>query len=224
MGDKLTVTPASRLTDELRNQLRANKAELVAALTATSEARRVSTEGEPVNARRRCANCRHVLYHGTCGEPVAAGLAERFEICWPPRGHAGKCRAFSAKPGRVPGSLLPRMSDEDMNRCHQPAWNDAEIALFVKRVGLLLRHGAGSDRADALAERLVLRDRDDDDRRMCLECAELAVSGRCLAAGRGEIAGVDGKMEPVVNVLMRCPAFLPALGEDLSLERNHRAS
>jgi len=46
---------------------------------------------------KTCADCLHLLRHGTCGEPVVAGLMPSFGIVWPPDGHAAGCAAFSAR-------------------------------------------------------------------------------------------------------------------------------
>lgn len=46
---------------------------------------------------KTCADCLHLLRHGTCGEPVVAGLMPSFGIVWPPDGHATGCAAFSAR-------------------------------------------------------------------------------------------------------------------------------
>jgi hypothetical protein len=99
----------------------------------------------------------------------------------------------------------PYMTSEQGDECHACGWNDAEIARFLERV----RRFAVRSRKDAqhLAERLTLRDRQVDDRRFCLECQELEVSGRCAAARRGAIHGADRRLEPVQNILMRCPSF-----------------
>ena len=43
---------------------------------------------------RSCSCCVHRLRRGTCAEPVAAGLAQSFEILWPPAGYAERCAAF----------------------------------------------------------------------------------------------------------------------------------
>lgn len=61
--------------------------------------------------------------------------------------------------------------------------------------------------ADELAERLTLRDRDGDDRRLCLECTWRGDTGRCLAAATGRLQGVDRRLEPVQTVLQRCEGF-----------------
>lgn len=64
----------------------------------------------------------------------------------------------------------PLMTSEQGNACHFPSWNDIEIQLFADRRDRLLRWGYGEQQADDLAERLTLRDREQDDRRVCAEC------------------------------------------------------
>ena len=66
--------------------------------------------------------------------------------------------------------------------------------------------------AEHLAERLTLRDRQHDDRRLCLECAALADNRRCLVAARGLLAGADRRLEPVPTILQRCDGFALAPG------------
>jgi len=57
----------------------------------------LSTKTEPgLAGEPTCRQCAHRLRRGTCAEPVAAGLAQWFEIHWPPAGHAATCPAFSA--------------------------------------------------------------------------------------------------------------------------------
>ena len=76
-----------------------------------------------------------------------------------------------------------------------PAWTDAEIATFEKRQARTRWLGYG-DRADRVADMLLHRDRDTDDRRLCIECAH-GGPGWCCA-----------KREAfMVDQLQRCPAF-----------------
>ncbi len=99
-GDKLLVTPADRLTDELRASLRACKAELLALLAG------VDDDHRPVGVAQRCADCRHLSRVKTCTNPVAAGLltaAEGFGIAWPPAGYGATCQAWR----RDPAEALP---------------------------------------------------------------------------------------------------------------------
>ena len=119
----------------------------------------------------------------------------------PANGHVGPPAA--AKPARRSG--YPYMTPEQGDECHQGGWDDAEIESFMARSTRLNARG----RADAehLAERLTLRDRQADDRHMCLECRELDAGGRCAAARRGALTGTDRRFEPTQNIPMRCPAF-----------------
>ena len=168
--------------------------------------------GEPIGAgAKTCGDCQHQLLHGTCGEPVDAGLVSSFGIVWPPEGHAAGCAAFVGKPPAPKADRRYRLTHAEADRCHAPGWDDAEIDRFQTRHARFIRLGIADQDADDLAERLTLRDRGCDDRRMCLECRELALSGQCNAAARGGMPGVDRRMEPVPDILMRCQCFKPAV-------------
>jgi hypothetical protein len=89
---KLLVTPASRLTDKLRLELRANKPGLIALLTDTAPA-----DPQGVVVGHACSGCRNFGRRRTCLEPVTAGLlteTEGFGIAWPPEGYRANCAAF----------------------------------------------------------------------------------------------------------------------------------
>jgi hypothetical protein len=101
----------------------------------------------------------------------------------------------------------PLMTAEQADDCHAGAWDDDELSAFTARVLVLQRRGIEAGDADNLAERLTLRDRDGDDRRMCVECSHLGDGGRCLAAAAGRVHGADRRMEPVPTILQRCEAF-----------------
>ena len=98
-----------------------------------------------------------------------------------------------------------RLTPDDADRCHAPCWDDAEMAAFTARAARFAQMGRAD--ADDLAERLTLRDRDGDDRRLCLECSRLGDAGRCLAAASGRVPGADRRLEPVQTILQRCTAF-----------------
>jgi hypothetical protein len=51
----------------------------------------------PSQEAASCRPCRNASRHGTCLEPQAAGLAERFVIVWAPAGYAKTCKAFDRK-------------------------------------------------------------------------------------------------------------------------------
>jgi hypothetical protein len=94
---KLRVTPASALTDDLRTALRACKPELLVLLSDLSA---VVNPDRQVVVTQRCADCLHLLRHGTCGRPVEAGLLteeEGFGIVWPTEEYGASCPAFTSK-------------------------------------------------------------------------------------------------------------------------------
>ncbi len=154
---------------------------------------------------RTCGDCRHLLRHGTCGEPVAAGLAPWFGIVWPPGGHGAHCAGFDAQARRAAQDRPYRLTPEQGDRCHAGGWDDAEIATFTARHARLLRRGYGNDDAEDLAERLTLRDRDADNRVICTECQHYR-SGRC---GNHRAAGLQApEMGPdLAAMLQRCAGF-----------------
>lgn len=90
---------------------------------------------------------------------------------------------------------------------HSGALNTAELNAFAARRDRLMRWGYAEQDADDMAERLTLRDRERDDRRLCIECRHLAHSGRCKQAALGRMPGVDRRLEPVRTILMRCEHF-----------------
>ena len=122
----------------------------------------------------------------------------------------------------VRSSGNPYMTPDQGDECHACGWDDSEIETFMDRATRFALIG----RADAehLAERLTLRDRESDDRCLCLECGELLSIGRCAAALRGEIPGADRRLAPVQNILMRCSAFKPTVIAHASQEGNDDAN
>jgi hypothetical protein len=106
-------------------------------------------------------------------------------------------------PPRVSGN--PLLTPEQGDECHDGGWTEVEMAVFMAREAQFIR--MGREDAEHLAERLTLRDRQHDDRRLCLECSWLGDTGRCLAAATGRIPGADRRLEPVQTILQRCGAF-----------------
>jgi hypothetical protein len=115
----------------------------------------------------------------------------------------------SPPPPRRSGN--PLMTPEQGDECHAGGWDDAEIDAFRRREARFARMGRTAY-AEHLAERLTLRDRQHDDRRLCLECAALADTGRCLVAARGRLPGASRRLEPVPTILQRCEGFTLAPG------------
>jgi hypothetical protein len=78
-----------------------------------------------------------------------------------------------------------------------PAWTEREMSRFAFRVSLFKRHGMTEPRAEEWADRLFERDHERDDRRSCVECANLVTGWRCVAKGA-----------VLPDTLQRCPAFV----------------
>lgn len=107
-GAQLLVRPASRLTDDLRSALKSSKAELLALL-----------KGRP---RQSCTTCRHRSNYGTCREPVAAGLAPEFAICWPDPQHGATCPGWSRNPAEAVLAVLVAAAREGWTDMQMAAW------------------------------------------------------------------------------------------------------
>lgn len=58
------------------------------------------------------------------------------------------------------------------------AMNGAEIDTFTARVVRFTDKGVSLVDAERLSDKLAMRDREDDDRRLCLECVHLRCAGR----------------------------------------------
>jgi hypothetical protein len=77
-----------------------------------------------------------------------------------------------------------------------PVWSDAEIRQFERRQARITWMGYGQI-AEQLAETLLHRDRDLDDRRLCVECAHGGPGRRCKKLGEAFF----------LEQLQRCPSF-----------------
>lgn len=90
------------------------------------------------------------------------------------------------------------------------AMNTAEIDTFTARLARLTDRGLTLEDAERLADRLVIRDRGQDDRHSCFECTYLHHGGRC---GNWQRAGVamrssDAQLAPdFMHLLQRCDGF-----------------
>ena len=98
---------------------------------------------------------------------------------------------------------------------HSTAMTGAEIGTFTARLSRFTDKGLNLDDGEALADRLVKRDRDLDDRHLCLECLHLAGHGswRCCNWQRSGIAiqSRDAQLPgELVCTLQRCGGFSDA--------------
>lgn len=83
------------------------------------------------------------------------------------------------------------------------AWTDADIACFIGRRDRLLRWGWVEADAEALAERLVKRDREHDARHLCVECRHYG-PGRCGNHVRAGLGTADVGRD-LACLPQRCP-------------------
>lgn len=84
------------------------------------------------------------------------------------------------------------------------AMNGAEIVTFMERTARFTDRGMRLPTAEALADRLVLRDREGDDRKTCMECRNMRRNGGCAVA---HLAMPIGEMS---LALQRCSQFFDA--------------
>lgn len=100
----------------------------------------------------------------------------------------------------------PEFDPGDMDRwCwpHSDAMTGAEIDRMSARSVLFSKRGLRVEQSERLADALVKRDRELDDRRMCIECANL--SGKHCSAWQA--AGAGRVVEALIQMPQRCPAF-----------------
>lgn len=97
------------------------------------------------------------------------------------------------------------------------AMNTREIDLFAARLARLTDKGVPAADAEPLADKLVTRDREQDDRRLCLECTHLLGYGRTSwRCSNWQQAGIsvsarDNQLAPDLAMqLQRCDGFTNA--------------
>lgn len=105
-----------------------------------------------------------------------------------------------------------KLTKAEGDAAHAEPWDDAACGRFVARVSLFLRRGIDANDADDLAELMHLRDVQGDDRRLCVECRNVA--GNAGSAGSGWTCRASRKAEvgrdlpaELATGLHRCPAF-----------------
>lgn len=131
-----------------------------------------------------------------------------------PQGHLEKFEGTGQQPDTQAANDAAPDPDGD---CwpHSSAWNTSEIELFNRRAALFVRRGVSDTEAERLADALVQRDRDEDDRHACMECRHLQgyASWRCgnwQAAGVAVRPGDAGLARTMAMQLQRCPGFAAA--------------
>lgn len=185
----LAVSPASLLTDDLRALIRAGKSGLIDWLKAANDPTPCPNNAAPDIGTIRAPDLSPTL--------MAASLALDFSI--------------------VAEGVTPSV-DPDAN-CwpHSTAMNGTELDLFAARLHRFTNKGLNYIDSEALADKLVIRDRETDDRQSCLECKHLSGYGhtnwRC---GNWQAAGIAIRLSDtqlpadLVLQLQRCDGFATA--------------
>lgn len=105
--------------------------------------------------------------------------------------------------------------DDPDRQCwpHTTAMNTAEIDSLTARIRLFTQRGLETTEAEVMANRLVIRDRDGDDRRICMECSHLRCSAGLLLCCQYQRAGWCSAELPgeMVRLLQRCNGFAEVL-------------
>ena len=91
---------------------------------------------------------------------------------------------------------------------HSAAMNGSEIDTFTQRLHQFTLRGLAAPDAETLADKLVARDREADDRRLCLECSSLS-RGSGWRCNQWTLAGLAAAGLPadLVRQLQRCDGF-----------------
>lgn len=111
--------------------------------------------------------------------------------------------------------LLTQASDTDRWAWpHSTAANTTELALMTRRLAHFDRLGLDIDTTERQADMLLIRDREADDRRSCLECSNLTGHGRTWNCRAARQRGARGAGLPVdyVQTLTRCNAWMAQQG------------
>ena len=92
---------------------------------------------------------------------------------------------------------------------HSSAMNGAEIETFTQRSRQFIWCGLAELEAETVAGKLMFRDREQDDRRLCLECLHLKSGGDRWCCNQWQRAGLGaaGLSADLVRQLQRCDSF-----------------
>lgn len=135
-----------------------------------------------------------------------------------PPGHIKNSIVVERAANDAAGNVQPVENNQDQSTVDscavraREAMDEGEIDVFTARLARFTDKGIGLEVAEMLADKLVVRDRDGDDRRLCLECANLIGTGgwRCGQWQRAAI-GAPGIPAGLVQRLQRCDGFKGAL-------------
>ena len=130
-------------------------------------------------------------------------------------GFVGLDMAPMQKTGGVPPAANDPTPDPD-RWCwpHSEAMNTGEIEIFTARLARFTDKGLSLRDGEALADKLVKRDRESDDRRLCLECFHLSGQyGKAWDCRNWQRAGIASRARDaqlsgaLVCQLQRCDGF-----------------
>ncbi len=141
--------------------------------------------------------------------PKLAGLA-KLAISQQPERTLQADPAVNEPASQEPPELVTERQDPDRwSWPHSEAMTSGEIDAFAGRASQFYRRGMPSVNAEALAYKLVNRDRDGDDRRLCLECAHLTGQRGAWRCDQWKRAGMGAAGIPagMVLLLQRCDGF-----------------
>jgi hypothetical protein len=117
------------------------------------------------------------------------------------------------KPDIAAAYIAPALDPDRWCWPHSEAMRGAEIDAFTARLHHFTLRGLVESDAEKLADKLVTRDRESDDRRLCLECVHLAGHAGTWGCRNWQRAGVANKSRDarlpaeLVSTLQRCDGF-----------------
>ena len=123
-------------------------------------------------------------------------------VAYPP-GHIQKIDGAVANLD-TPAANAPTTDPNRWAWPHSSAMNGQELDTLMARQDLFRQRGTSPQAAERLADKLVIRDRGEDDRRLCLECRHLRGDGpyRC---GNARAAGLHPDLaQDMVQTLQHC--------------------
>ena len=123
-----------------------------------------------------------------------------------PQGHIQKFDRAVAHP-EAPAANAPAIDPERWAWPHSSAMNGQELDSLMARQDLFRQRGATPQDAERMADKLVARDRGEDDRHICLECRHLRGEGpyRC---GNARAAGLHADLaRDMVQTLQHCQGY-----------------
>ena len=184
----LQVAPRTALTDDHRAAIRAERNALVLALAAEAQ---------------RLANDAPHTWNVYIPPGTPAATVAKF-----------RAASLALDAAQRAAGFPPWVNPDADCWPHSTAMTGAEIDTFTARLARFMDKGLDLDAGERLADKLVIRDREQDDRRQCLECLHLHRGWRCgnwQRAGVAVRAGHAHLSTDFVSLLQRCDGFADAV-------------